>query len=169
VALVSHKSWDLHKTSTLNSEYLRDFLKRLPDFEDIEAEERAMDHAAAHSRVTPALGFFLDWPSPDRVARLLIDRHAEINGDHYEFLVPASEATSERHSLAATLALRAMIDFTLLKARSKRYGYAAQHLVTCAELAGRIEDYRTFEPHDGYVARLKQEHGRKYGFWGLVK
>jgi len=36
--------------STLNSEYLRDFLKRLPDFEDIDAEERAMDHAAARPR-----------------------------------------------------------------------------------------------------------------------
>jgi len=155
--------------STLESEYLRDFLKRLPDFDDIEAEDRAMDFAAARPRVTPALGFFLDWPSPERAARLLIDRHAEINGDHYEFLVPAAEALSERYPLAAMLALRAMIDFTLLKARSKRYGYAAQHLATCAELAGRIEDYRTFEPHDGYVARLKQEHGRKYGFWGLVK
>jgi hypothetical protein len=154
--------------STLNSEYLRDFLKRLPDFEDIEAEERAMDHAAAHSRVTPALGFFLDWPSPDRAARLLIDRHAEINGDHYEFLVPAAEALSERHPLAATLALRAMIDFTLSKARSKRYGYAAQHLAECAALASRIENYGTFEPHATYVARLKQEHGRKSGFWGHV-
>jgi len=154
--------------STLNSEYLRDFLKRLPDFEDIEAEDRAMDHAAALPRVTPALGFFLDWPSPDRAARLLIDRNSEINGDHYEFLVPAAEALSERHPLAATLALRAMIDFTLLKARSKRYGYAAQHLAECAGLAERIEEYRTFEPHATYVARLRHEHGRKSGFWALA-
>jgi hypothetical protein len=65
--------------------------------------------------------------------------------------------------------LRAMIDFTLSKARSKRYGYAAQHLAECAELAGKIEDYRTFEPHDVYVARLKQEHGRKSGFWTRVE
>jgi hypothetical protein len=151
--------------STLNSEYLRDFLKRLPDFEDIDAEERAMDHAAARLRVTPALGFFLDWPSPDRAARLLIDCHAEINGDHYEFLVPAAEILSERHPLAATLALRAMIDFTLSKARSKRYGYAAGHLAECAALAVRIEDYGTFESHATYVARLKLEHGRKSGFW----
>jgi len=154
---------------TLNSEYLRDFLKRLPDFEDIEAEERAMDHAAAHSRVTPALGFFLDWPSPDRAARLLIDRRSEINGDHYEFLVPAAEALSERHPLAATLALRTVIDFTLLKARSKRYGYAAQHLAECAALAGRIEDFGELETHDTYLARLRSQHGRKYGFWSLTE
>jgi hypothetical protein len=154
--------------STLESEFLRDFLKRLPDFDDIEAEERAMDYAAARPRVTPALGFFLDWPSTDRAARLLVDRHSEINGDHYEFLVPAAEALAEKHPLAATVALRAMIDFTLSKARSKRYGYAAGHLAECAALAKRIEDYGTFEPHTTYFARLKQEHGRKSGFWGLA-
>jgi len=154
---------------SLATDHLRAYLKRLPDFDDVEAEERAMDHAAAHPGLIPALGFFLEWPSLDHAARLLIDRRAEINGDHYEFLVPGAEALAEKHPLAATLALRAMIDFTLSKARSKRYFYAALHLAECAELAGKIEDYRTFEPHDGYVARLKQEHGRKYGFWGLVK
>jgi hypothetical protein len=155
--------------STLESEYLRDFLKRLLDFEDIDAEDRAMDFAAARPRVTPALGFFLDWPSPERAARLLIDRHGEINGDHYKFLVPAAEALSERHPLAATLALRAMIDFTLSKARSKRYGYAAGHLAECAALANRIEEHGACEPHAAYVARLKLEHGRKSGFWSLVE
>jgi hypothetical protein len=73
---------------------------------------------------------------------------------------------SERFPLAATLALRAMTDFTLSKARSKRYGYASQHLVECAALAERIQDYGTFEPHATYIARLKRDHGRKTGFWG---
>jgi hypothetical protein len=152
--------------STLESDYLRDFLKRLPDFEDIEAEERAMAHAAAYSSLRSALGFFLGWPSPDRAARLLIDRHDEIDGDRYELLVPAADALSERFPLSATLALRAMIDFTLSKARSKRYGYAAQHLAECEGLAGRIEDFGTFEAHATYVKRLKRDHGRKTGFWG---
>jgi hypothetical protein len=149
----------------LSPDYLRTFLKRLPDFEDIDAEERAMAHAAAHRGLLPALGFFLDWPSPDRAARLLIDRHSEINGDRYELLVPAAETLSERYPLAATLALRAMIDFTLNAAKSKRYGYAAQHFAECAELASRINDFGAFETHDVYVARLKAQHGRKYGFW----
>ena len=154
--------------STLESDYLRDFLKQLPDFEDIEAEERAMAHAAAYSSLLSALGFFLEWPSPDRAARLLIDRHDEIDGDRYELLVPAADALSERFPLAAILALRAMIDFTLSKARSKRYGYAAQHLAECDVLAGRIEDFGTFEDHATYVERLKRDHGRKTGFWGRL-
>lgn len=70
--------------------------------------------------------------------------------------------------MAATVALRAMIDFTLNEARQKRYGYAAQHLATCAVLAGRIEDFGLVEPHPTYAARLKAEHGKKTGFWSRM-
>lgn len=154
--------------STLLSDYLREYLKRLPDFEDIEAEDRAMDHAAANPSLMSALGFLLEWPSLKRAARMLINRPEEINGERYELLVPAAEALSERFPLAATLALRAMIDFTLSNARSKRYGYAAQHLSECEGLDSRIEDYGTFETHAAYVARLKGDHSRKTGFWGHI-
>ncbi|MGA9252909.1 MAG: DUF6880 family protein [Roseobacter sp.] len=153
----------------LSVDHLRAYLKRLPDFEDIEAEERSMDHAMKHARLFTALQFFLAWPSISHAADLLIQRHLEIDGDRYEYLAPAAETLSERHPLAATLALRAMIDFTLTNARSKRYGYAAEHLATCAELAGRIEDFGELETHDVYLAQLKSQHGRKYGFWSLTE
>lgn len=153
----------------LSVDHLRAYLKRLPDFEDIEAEERAMDHAMKHASLLTALQFFLAWPSISHAADLLIQHHLEIDGDRYEYLAPAAETLSERHALAATLALRAMIDFTLTKARSKRYGYAAEHLATCAELAGRIEDFGELETHDAYLARLKSLHGRKHGFWSLAE
>ncbi|PRX27410.1 hypothetical protein SAMN05216257_1183 [Meinhardsimonia xiamenensis] len=154
---------------TLSVEHLRAYLKRLPDFDDIEAEERAMAQATAHPSLLAALQFFLDWPALDRAAELLVARHSEIDGDHYEYLVPAAEALSERHPLAATLALRAMIDFTLTKARSKRYRHAADHLTECARLAEDIQDFGAFETHEAYVARLKKEHGRKFGFWSLAE
>ena len=125
-----------------------------------------MAHAAAHRGLLPALGFFLDWPSPDRAARLLIDRHSEIDGNHYEILNPAAEALSARYPLAATLALRAMIDFTLNAGKSSRYQHAARHLAECDALAGQIEAFGMFEPHAAYFARLRRDHGRKSGFWG---
>lgn len=103
----------------LSGEHFRVYLKRLPDFEDIEAEERAMAHAAAHPDLLAAPAFFLNWPSLGRAARLLIDRRDEVDGDHYEFLTPAAETLAEKHPLAATEALRAMIDFTLTEARQK--------------------------------------------------
>lgn len=149
----------------LSEKYLRAYLKRLPDFEDIEAEERAMVHAAAHPDLLAALAFFLNWPSLRHAARLLIDRQDEVDGDHYELLAPAAETLAETYPLAATVALRAMIGFTLTGGRQKRYGYAAQHLATCADLAGRIEDFGAVEPHQAYAARLKAEHGKKTGFW----
>lgn len=160
--------WDCFER-TLSDRYLRAYLKRLPDFDDIEAEERAMAHAMAHPSLLHALQFFLEWPALDRAAELLVARHSEMDGDHYEYLVPAAEALSERHPLAATLALRAMIDFTLTKARSKRYRHAADHLTECARLAEDIQDFGAFETHEAYVARLKKEHGRKFGFWSLAE
>jgi hypothetical protein len=136
----------------LSSDYLRAYQKRLPDFDDIDADERALDHAPAHPDMQRALGFFLDWQALDRAHKLLIDLRDEVNGDAYELLAPAAEVLSERYPLAATLALRAMIEFTLNEARSKRYGYAAEHLVTCAEFASRIEGFGPVEPHAAYVA-----------------
>ena len=90
----------------------------------------------------------------------------ELDGDRYEILTPAAEALSARYPLAASLALRSMIDFTLNAGRSSRYQHAARHLAECDALASQIEDFATFEPHAIYVARLKREHGRKSGFWG---
>lgn len=138
----------------------------MPDFDDMEAEEQAMAHVMAWPDVLPALQFLIDWPAPDRAARLLELRFPELDGDYYEILPPAAEVLAPRHPLAATLALRAMIDFTLGAARSTRYQHAARHLVECDALAARIADFGTFEPHTTYLARLRRDHARKSGFWG---
>jgi hypothetical protein len=159
--------WELFARE-LSAEFLRAYLKNLPDFDDIEAEHKAMDHAAAHENPLVALHFFLKWPAPDRAAALLIAQREKINGDHYEILTPAAETLRDAHPLAATIALRAMIDFTLTQARSSRYGHAARHLSTCADLAGQIADFEVIEDHEIYLARLKREHGRKHGFWARV-
>ena len=151
------------------ADYLRTYLRKLPDFDDIEAEERAIAIAMADPDLLAALQFFLDWKSPDRAADLVIERHKEIDGNRFEYLTPAADALVSSHPLAATLILRAMIDFALSHGRSKRYRHAARHLATCAELAPRIEDFGAFETHDAYVARLKAKHGRKHGFWSLTE
>jgi hypothetical protein len=61
-----------------------------------------------------------------------------------------------------------MVDFSLLKARSKRYSHTARHLHTCHLLARRIKDWGHLEDHSTYVARLRRDHGRKQLFWSLV-
>jgi hypothetical protein len=153
---------------TLSSEHLRAYLKRLPDFDDVEAEERALDYAEHYHSLLQALAFLVSWPAVERAARLVVTRAGELDGDHYEILSPAADALTAKHPLAATLVLRAMIDFTLTKARSSRYRHAARHLMECASLAPAIGDFAAFESHGAYAARLKLKHGRKSGFWSLV-
>jgi hypothetical protein len=156
--------WAIFEHS-LDADYLRSHLKRLPDFEDEEAENRALDHVRQHADVHRALGFLMDWPAHGRAAELVLARHAELDGDHYWLLTPAAEALEQHAPLAATLILRSMIDLSLDRAKYKRYGHAARHLQTCSCLAKRIEDYGEHSDHDTYVASLKARHGRKTGFW----
>jgi hypothetical protein len=153
---------------TLNSAHLRAYLKRLPDFDDIEAEQRAMSFAQSFQNAHQALAFLVSWPALDKAAAFVIQRSRELNGDHYEILSPAADALSAKYPLSATLLLRAMIDFSLKEGRTPRYRHAARHLSECASLASAIADFGAFEPHDRYSARLKQEHGRKVSFWAFV-
>ena len=153
---------------TLNSAHLRAYLKRLPDFEDIDAEERAMATALRFSEVHQALAFLVSWPALEKAASLVLARANELNGDHYEILSPAADALAGKHPLAATLLLRAMIDFALKHNRVKRYRHAARHVAECESLATAVGDFGNFELHKRYTARLKNEHGRKTSFWSLV-
>jgi hypothetical protein len=152
----------------LSAEHLRAYLKRLADFDDVEAEHRAFDHTERYESLLQALAFFVSWPALDRAARLVIRRALELDGDHYEILGPAANALAGKYPLAATLILRAMIDFTLTKARSSRYRHAARHFLECASLAAAIDNFGAFETQDAYAARLKAAHGSKSGFWSLI-
>jgi hypothetical protein len=152
----------------LNATHLREYLRRLPDFEDIEAEERALGFVQTSAHFHEALWFLVNWPALDRAAELVTSRAAELDGDLYHVLVPAAEALEAKHPLAATLVRRALIDFSLGAARSSRYRHAARHLLECQGLAGQIEDFGGFETHEAYRARLEAEHGRKTSFWSLL-
>lgn len=153
---------------SLNDENLRAFLRRLPDFDDMEAEERACSYAQTFPDVHRALVFFLRWPSLVEAAKLVTARQPELDGNLYELLSAAAEALQEKHALAATILLRSMIDFTLNSARSSRYKHAARHLAECGVLAQHIDDFGNVASHDTYVSELKSRHGKKQGFWNLL-
>ncbi|MCT0218711.1 hypothetical protein KQ304_06825 [Synechococcus sp. CS-1329] len=152
----------------LSRRHLRDYLKRLPAFEDADAEERALDLVAEHDDLQEALWFLLHWPEPRRAARLVLATPKPLNGDCYVLLAPLAELLEKDHPLAATRCLRAMVDFSLRVGRSKRYPHAARHLHTCHLLAQRIESWGELADHRSYGAQLRRDHGRKYGFWSLV-
>jgi hypothetical protein len=152
----------------LSTRHLRDYLKRLPDFDDIEAERRALDYVENFKSLPHALSFLATWPALDRAAKLVECRAGQLNGDHYEVLTPVAEALAGNHPLSTTLALRSMIEFSLDQSRSSRYKHAARHFQECASLAANVGDYGKYETHENFAARMRSKHGKKSSFWSLT-
>ena len=148
---------------------LRDYLKRLADFEDVVAEEQAFKVAAEHPLPLLALQFLVGWPALPRAARYVIEQGQDWYGDAYEIYEPAAERLSADHPVAASLLLRAMVVFALSTGRTKRYRYAATHLRSCEQLAARIDDWQGVEPHTSFAGRLRELFALNWSFWKLVE
>lgn len=153
---------------SLSPDHLRAYLKRLADFDDVEAEEKALDYAQKSQSLIQALFFLVSWPALDRAATLVVQRSGELDGDQYEILPRVADALAAKHPLAATLVLRALIDFSLTHSRSSRYKHTARHLLECSSLSSAIRDFGAFEMHDDYAARLRREHAKKTSFWSFI-
>lgn len=160
--------WDTF-AQILSARSLHKYLKLLPDFDDMEAEEKALGLAETHPHLGAAISFLVDWPSYERAARVVSARAGELDGNSYDTLTAAADALEASYPLSATLMRRAMIQDTLDGAKSKRYRYAARHLAQCQSCHPAIDDYGSFPTHAQFVEALKQKHGRKYGFWQLVE
>jgi len=152
----------------LDPDHLRAFLKCLPDFDDEEAEDRAMTYAKGFDNVHTALHFLLLWPALGHAAELIEVRWNELDGNYYELLSPAADALEPSYPLATTRVCRALIDHTLIKGKSTRYRHAARHLATCEHVAASLPSDDTIEDHRTYVEALLAAHGRKSSFWGLI-
>lgn len=154
--------------STLNARHLRGYLKGLPDFEDVESEDRAKQHALKFPEASTALEFCLHWPDLLTAAELVTTRIDEFEGDDYLLLTSAADALRLRHPLAAVLLWRAMINDTLWQGRTTRYGHGADHLMDCASLDAEIVDYGRYPSHESYVQSLRNRHDRKTSFWAKL-
>ncbi|MEP4195497.1 MAG: DUF6880 family protein [Aliishimia sp.] len=162
-----HHRWACFQ-ETLNVQHLRDFLKVLPDFDDLEVEDEAKAHALQFESMSAAMQFFLEWPDLGFAARLVQDRLKELDGDLHDVLIPCAEALRGRHPLAAVLLWRVMIEQALYDGRSNRYGLAADQLLDCAAADMEIEDYDRFQPHQSYVEGLRGRHKHKLSFWARL-
>jgi hypothetical protein len=70
-------------TQTLSEHSLRKYLKLLPNFDDIEAEEQALDIAEKYPCLSTAINFLLSWPAPTHAAKIAESRAAELDGNRY--------------------------------------------------------------------------------------
>ncbi|PZP44828.1 MAG: hypothetical protein DI601_11305 [Azospirillum brasilense] len=153
----------------LTPQHLRPYLRALPDFDDVEAENQAMAHALAHPDRNLALSFLVGWPNLEAANRLVRAHHGEMDGRDYGRLRPAAEALAERYPAAATLLHRILAEDVLRRASSRQYGYAVRDVRACASLALLLPAEPGLESHDMFLARLRREHGRKTGFWALLE
>lgn len=158
-----------HFEHFLSAEHLRAYLKRLPDFDDFRAEQKALNVAAAHKQAARGLAFFIEWRALDHTNRLVGERLTALDGRLYEVLRPAAETLEEKFPEAASLLYRRMIESVLDRGSSKQYQYAARDFQSCVHLATRLPAPGSVESHAEFVARLRAAHGRKYGFWGLIE
>ena len=101
----------------LSNQHLRDYLKRLPAFEDGEAQKGVLDLVLHHPYLGPALEFLHQWP--DELVRA-----------DEKVLGVVAEALEAEQPLAATLCLRALIEAIVEQACSNRYRHAVRHLAT---------------------------------------
>jgi hypothetical protein len=62
---------------TLSVDRARDFIKRLADFDDVEAEDRTFAIAAAHGDFETGLRFLMDWPAFLQAAQMIERRSDE--------------------------------------------------------------------------------------------
>jgi hypothetical protein len=148
----------------LSNQHLRDYLKRLPAFEDGEAQERALDLVLQHPYLGPALEFLHQWPDRRRCARLILARPAELERADEKVLGVVAEALEAEQPLAATLCLRALIETIVEQARSNRYRHAMRHLASCRRLAGAIEAWGAIPDHNTYISELLYAYGHRAGF-----
>ena len=68
--------WSLFERD-LSAPVLRDYLSRLPDFDDVEALDRAFAHAATHPDFEAAMRLMMDWPAHREAAALVLSRPRE--------------------------------------------------------------------------------------------
>ncbi len=153
----------------LSIPHLRDYLRRLDDFEDVEAEAKAFQLAEAHALPLLTLQFLVGWGALPRAARFVIENREQWNGEAHAVYGPAAERLSADHPVAATLLLRAMVVFTLSSGKARRYRYAAEQLRTCALLDSRIEDWQGVMPHSEFAGRLREAFAGKWSFWTLLE
>ena len=154
---------------TLSIPRLRAYLKGLPDFDDVEAEDQAKVVARRFPRFDTALAFLVSWPDLAAAARLVLARTGEINGADDTLMAEAARRLEGAHPLAASLLLRASIQYVLTYGVATRYAEAARQLLEAESLAAMIADYGEFPDHQAFVADLRAMHGRKQGFRAEVE
>lgn len=150
---------------TLQPDYLRAYLKRLPDFDDIEAEDEQLDWAKSFPDANAALALFIGWPSLERAAETVVRRVTEMDGDRAQPLTSAADRLSSRYPFAAMLLHRQIVEASLISTREQGHAAAALPFLEAESLARHIDDFGRYATHAAWLKKLSDTYQRRSAFW----
>jgi hypothetical protein len=139
----------------LSQDHLHAYLRRLPDFDDVIATDRAIDIASRFRPFTTALVFLISWPALNEAANLIATRAGELDGMAIDTLEPTARALEARHPLAATLLLRAMVGDVARLSQAELYPRARAWVMEAGSLAAQISDFQGHEDHVTFEGRVR--------------
>ncbi len=100
----------------------------------------------------------------------LIKLRSQVGGlGFFELLPVARKLEDNNRFVGATIVYRALIDYTLQRARTKEYGKAVDHFRRLDLLSKKVRNWREICDHKEYRTLLKEDHGRKSSFWRKLK
>lgn len=155
-------------SETLNPEVLRLYLSKLDDFAEFDEMDRAFAVAAEHEDIYLALDFFISWPRLDLAARLVERHNHDWEGRYYDDLAPAAEALSAKEPRAAVLLYRVLVEDILRRGIGMAYPHAGRYVGELARLMPELPEGHGISTHAAFLAELRRNHSKKYGFWSSV-
>jgi hypothetical protein len=150
---------------TLDVPLLRDYLKRLPDFTDTEAERRIVARVAEHRSAGEALAFLTAWPALDTAASLVDARLAELKPVPPDALLNAATRLRESHPAQAVALIRAAAPTILDSGFTHHYAALAHAMIEVRDLPDAAEG----DTYDGWVDGLRMRYPRRDAFWSRYR
>jgi hypothetical protein len=150
---------------TLAGDFLRAYLKRLPDFDDVEAEDEALDFAKTYPDANAALGFLVAWPALERAASMVALRITEMDGNNTQAMVYAADRLSSKYPFAALLLHRHVVEAGLMSFSEPFHLAVALNFLEAESLSRHIDDFGRFEAHLDWYKRLERTYSRRQTFW----
>jgi len=150
---------------TLDVPLLRDYLKRLPDFADAEAEKRIVARAAEHRSAGEALAFLTTWPAIDAAAALVDARLAELKPVPPDALLDAAMLLRESHPAQAVTLIRTAAATILDSGFAHHYGALARAMIEVRDLPPAAEG----ETYNSWVDDLRLRYPRRDAFWSRYR
>jgi hypothetical protein len=147
---------------------LRLYLSKLDDFAEFDEMDRAFAVAKAHDDIYLALEFFLAWPRLDLAAEHVMQHRHDWEGRYYDDLAPAAEALTAKEPLAAVVLYRVLVEDILRRGIGMAYPHAGRYVGELARLMPELPVGHGLSTHAAFLAELKRNHSKKYGFWSSV-